>query len=222
MPTALIFGTSRGLGRALVVEHLKRGWQVIATVREESALADLACDALTIEVLDIADRPAVDTLRARLATQSVDLLFVVAGIIGPADSPIGAVEPEEFAHLLLVNSLSPLHILDSYADIVTPTGTLAAMSSGLGSITLNTSPAYEAYRISKAALNMGVRSIAVRHASAQTWLAVDPGWVQTDMGGPDANLTIDQSIPSLTDMLEARQGTGGVAFVTYANEELPW
>ena len=69
---------------------------------------------------------------------------------------------------------------------------------------------------------MGLRSIAARRSDKRTWLAVDPGWVQTDMGGPSATLTIDQSIPRLTDMLEARRHSGGVAFVNYANEEHPW
>ena len=63
MPNALIFGTSRGLGRALVEQHLERGWQVIATVRDRTALDDLGSDALTVETLDTTDWPAVDVVR---------------------------------------------------------------------------------------------------------------------------------------------------------------
>jgi NAD(P)-dependent dehydrogenase (short-subunit alcohol dehydrogenase family) len=222
MPTALIFGTSRGLGRALVVEHLKRGWEVIATVRDAASIADLACDALTVEVLDTADWAGVDALRERLAGRPLDLLFVSAAIVGPSLGPIGAADPDEFAQMMLINVLAPLRIVDRYRDLVRPDGTMAVMSSGLGSITLNTSAGYEAYRTSKAALDMGLCSIFARVADKRTWLAVDPGWVQTDMGGPEAHLTINQSIPSLTDMLEQRRGTGGIKFVTYDNKELPW
>ena len=118
--------------------------------------------------------------------------------------------------------LAPLRITDRYADLVTPDGTVAVMSSSLGSITLNTSGGYEAYRTTKAALDMGLRSVAARRADKRTRLAVDPGWVQTDMGGPGATLTIDQSIPSLTDMLEKRRHAGGVVFVNYANQDHPW
>jgi NAD(P)-dependent dehydrogenase (short-subunit alcohol dehydrogenase family) len=96
------------------------------------------------------------------------------------------------------------------------------MSSSLGSITLNDSGGFEAYRTSKAALDMGLKSILARRRDRRTWLCVDPGWVRTDMGGPNATLTIDQSIPSLVDMLEARRGSGGIAFVNYANREHPW
>jgi NAD(P)-dependent dehydrogenase (short-subunit alcohol dehydrogenase family) len=222
MPTALIFGASRGLGRALAEEHLKRGWQVIATVRDGKALADIASDALTIETVDTTDWPAVDALHDRIAGRSLDLLFVSAAIIGPSTEPIGEVQPDAFAQMMLVNVLAPLRIADRYADLVEPEGTVAVMSSGLGSITLNTSGGYEAYRTSKAALDMGLRSIAARRRDQRTWLAVDPGWVQTDMGGPSATLTIDQSIPSLVDMLESRRRSKGVAFVNYANKEHPW
>lgn len=222
MPTALIFGASRGLGRALAQEHLKRGWQVIATVRDAKALGDLASDGLTIEVVDTTDWEAVDALRGRLAARPLDLLFVSAAIVGPSGVPIGEVEPSAFTEMMLINVLAPLRIADRYADLVRPDGTVAVMSSGLGSIALNDSGGYEAYRTSKAALDMGLRSIAARRKDRRTWLAVDPGWVQTDMGGPEATLTIDQSIPSLTDMLERRRNSGGVAFVSYANEEHPW
>ena len=222
MPTALIFGASRGLGRALVEEHLKRGWQVIATVRDNMALAELSSDALSIETVDTTDWQAIDALRGRLSDRPLDLLFVSAAISGPFDAPIGKVEPDAFAEMMLVNVLAPLRIADNYADLVKPDGMVAVMSSSLGSIALNRSGGYEAYRTSKAALDMGLCSIAARRADKRTWLAVDPGWVQTDMGGPGATLAIEQSIPSLTDMLAKRQGSGGVTFVNYANVEHPW
>jgi NAD(P)-dependent dehydrogenase (short-subunit alcohol dehydrogenase family) len=222
MPTALIVGASRGLGRALAEEHLKRGWQVIATVRDKAALADIASDALIVEMLDTTDWAGIDALKARLSGRTLDLLYVSAAIIGPSTVPIGEADPDAFAEMMLTNVLAPLRIADRYADLVSPKGTIALMSSSLGSIGLNDAGGYEAYRTSKAALDMGIRSLQARHKDERTWLAVDPGWVQTDMGGPTATLTIDQSIPSLVDMLDKRQGSGGIAFVTYANEALPW
>ena len=77
--------------------------------------------------------------------------------------------------------------------------------------------------MTKAALNMGLRSLAVRRkAEGRTYVAADPGWVRTDMGGKEATLSVEQSIPRLADMLERRQGSGGVAFVSYENRDLPW
>ncbi len=222
MPTALIVGASRGLGRAIVEEHLKRGWDVIATVRQAGALAGLDRAHLAEQVVDTTDWAGVDALQTRLQGRSLDLLFVSAAIMGPSLGPIGEADPGAFADMMLVNVLAPLRIADRFADLVTPNGTIAVMSSGLGSIALNQSGGYEAYRTSKAALNMGLASIAARRGDGRTYLAVDPGWVRTDMGGANATLSIDESIPNLVTMLEHRAGKSGLGFVTYQDRDLPW
>jgi len=98
----VIVGASRGLGRAAVEEHLKRGWRVTATVRDPDALADLRADALTVETLNITDWDAIDALGHCLATP-VDCLFVVAGIAGPSDVSIGEADPDKFSEMMLVN-----------------------------------------------------------------------------------------------------------------------
>ena len=146
-----------------------------------------------------------------------------AGISGPREAPIGEVTPEAFTELMLVNALAPLRIIDRFFDLTTSDGVVAVMTSGLGSIAENKFGGWEAYRMSKAALNMGLRSLAVRRAAGgRTFLAVTPGWVRTDMGGSAAPLAIEDSIPRLTDMLERRRGAGGVAFVNYEDRELAW
>jgi NAD(P)-dependent dehydrogenase (short-subunit alcohol dehydrogenase family) len=226
MATALIAGASRGLGRALAEEHLKRGWAVIATVRDPAAVADLAAlhgDRLAVERLDTTDWAAVDALAARLQGRVLDLLFVNAGISAAVDVPVGALEPETFIELMLVNALAPLRLADRLADLVPGTGVIAVMSSHLGSIAGNDSGGWEAYRMSKSALDMGLRSLAARRArEGRTYLAVAPGWVRTDMGGPTAPLSIEQSIPRLTDVLHQRAGSGGCTFVSYDDQDIPW
>jgi len=83
-------------------------------------------------------------------------------------------------------------------DLVLPTGTIGIMSSGQGSITNNENGHYEIYRGSKTALNMFMRSFAARHAAdPRTLLLLAPGWVRTDLGGPQARLSIEESIPNL-------------------------
>lgn len=114
MPTALIIGASRGLGRGLAVEHARRGWDVIATVRRE------------------------------------------------------------------------------------------------------------AYRISKAGLSMGLRLLCLRHDDARTYLALNPGWVRTDMGTQYATLSVEDSVEHLADLLAAHRGRGGTAFLDYDGSPLPW
>ena len=226
MPTALIVGASRGIGRALAEEHLHRGWQVIATVRKPAALADLQAasgSALEVEVVDMIDWAGVDGLRKRLGGRSLDLLLVNAGIAGKQESRLSKITPEGFTEVMLVNALGPLRIADGFLDLVTRDGIVAVVSSGLGSIADNDSGSYEPYRMSKAALDMGLRSIAARDgARRRTFLAICPGWVSSDMGGPSAPVTPQQSVRGISDMLAARQGSGGIAFVDYQNNALPW
>lgn len=226
MPTILIIGASRGLGFALAEEHLKRGWQVIASVRATNTLEPLAATygaALEVITLDSTDWPAVDVVRGALATRTLDVLLVNAGISGPHLLPIGEVDAEPFTELMLTNALAPLRLVDRFADLVPADGIVAVMSSELGSIENNRGAMWEAYRMSKAALDMGLRSVAARRAAeGRTYLALCPGWVRTDLGGPGAVLSIEQSIPRLTDVLERRRGSGGVAMVTYEDKELPW
>ena len=225
--TILLVGASRGLGLGLVERYLERGWRVVATVRTHSAglsaLADGAGDRLRIETVDI-DRPAdVAGLGDRLGGTVLDVLFVVAGVAHDPGQPAGSMTDEAFDQVMRTNALSPLRVLERLQGLVPAGGILAAMNSGLGSIAGNESGGWEAYRASKAALNMLLRSFAVRHAgSGRTVLAVAPGWVRTDMGGPNAPLDVETSTAGMADMLEARRGRGGIAFVNYAGREVAW
>jgi NAD(P)-dependent dehydrogenase (short-subunit alcohol dehydrogenase family) len=226
IPTLLLIGASRGLGFALAEEHLKRGWRVIASVRSASSLDDLRGvygERLEVVTLDTTDWPAVDALGQALAGQRIDLLIVNAGISGPITLPIGEVEPDVFVEVMLTNALAPLRLIDRLADLIPPEGTAAVLSSDLASISRNTIATWETYRMSKVALNMGLRSLSIRRrAEGRTYLALCPGWVRTDMGGPNAHLSIEDSIPRLTDVIAARTGDEGVWYVNYQGEEVAW
>src|SRR4051794_2588939 len=194
--TALLLGASRGLGLGLVQEYLGRGWRVIATAREDAsklkAVANGADGHLRIENVDIADRKGVAALRQRLAGESLDLLFVVAGISGSVPKPLHEVAAEEAAHVYLVNAYHPIAAAEAFADLMKPMAVFAFMSSRLASIEANNYGSWETYRTSKAALNMGARSFFWRHQDHPV-LAVAPGWVRTDMGGPAADFDVPTS-----------------------------
>jgi NAD(P)-dependent dehydrogenase (short-subunit alcohol dehydrogenase family) len=210
----------------LAEEHLKRGWRVIASVRSASALDELSStyrDQLELITLDATDWPAIDALAKSLDGRRIDLLLVNAGISGPTTLPIGEVDPDVFSSVIMTNALAPLRIIDRLADLVPSKGTIAVMSSDLGSISRNTVATWEAYRMSKAALNMGLRSLSIRRrAEGRTYLALCPGWVRTDMGGPHAHLSIEESIPRLTDVIAARTGAKGVSYVNYQGQDVAW
>ena len=202
-PTILIVGASRGLGHAMAAEFLKTGWNVVGTVRAAAGrtlLHDLAEDfpgRVEIEDLDINQPRQLASLRERLSGRSFDMLFVNAGTTNNEQVPIGQVPTEDFVDVMITNALSPMRVIEALQDLVTATGLIGAMSSGQGSITNNTTALREVYRGSKAALNMFMRSFAVRQSdTARAFVLMAPGWVQTELGGPGARLTIEESCPA--------------------------
>ncbi len=222
--TILIVGASRGLGLGLAQEYARRGWRVIATVRDLGQPGALAAvtPAVTIESVDINHTGEVLSLRDRLAGTALDVLFVNAGVANGAAEILPDASTEDFVRTMTTNALSPLRVIEALAELVTPTGTIAAMSSGLGSVSNNTKGGWEVYRGSKAALNTFLRSYGLRAGGQRTILTVAPGWVRTDMGGPDAGLDVETSVRGIADMIAARSGQGGVAYVNYLNEVVPW
>jgi NAD(P)-dependent dehydrogenase (short-subunit alcohol dehydrogenase family) len=224
--TLLLIGASRGLGFALAAEYLKRGWCVVATERDgaTSKLHDLVRAAegrLEIENVDIVYPDQVAALRARLASRKFGLLFVNAGVGGR--EMIADVSTDEFIRVIVTNALSPMRVVEILQDLVLPTGTIGIMSSGQGSITNNDNGHYEIYRASKAALNMLMRSFTARHADdPRTLLLMAPGWVRTDLGGPQARLSIEESIPNLANTMDAQAGKAGLQYLDYLGRKVPW
>jgi NAD(P)-dependent dehydrogenase (short-subunit alcohol dehydrogenase family) len=227
-PTALIIGASRGLGYALAAEYLSRGWQVTATVRgaRPAGLNDLArspAGRLTVETVDITVPEQVAALRDRLARNRFDLLFINAGVTNGPEETVADVSTDTFVKLMVTNALSPLRVIEALQDLVTPDGTIAVMSSGQGSVANNEKGGFEIYRASKSALNQLMRSFAARHAGdPRTLVLMAPGWVQTDLGGPAAPLTIGQSIPGVADTIEAQAGHGGLQYLDYRGQTVRW
>lgn len=228
-PTILIVGAGRGLGHAMAEEFLKKGWSVIGTVRPgttRTKLHDLAetDGRVEIETLDINEPAQIAALRDRLADRTLEFLFVNAGITTTDEHiKIGDVTTEEFMSVMTTNALSPMRVIESLQDLVPATGIIGVMSSGQGSISNNETGMREVYRGSKAALNMFMRSFAARQPEpSRTMLVLAPGWVRTDLGGPDAPLSIQDSIPNLVNVVLSQKGTPGLRFLDRFGRTVPW
>ncbi len=228
-PTILIIGASRGLGHAMATEFLKKGWNVVGTVRGGTTrtllhdLADKSQGRLEVEVLDINEPAQLAALRERLSGRVFDMLFVNAGTTNNEPTPIGAVPTEDFVDLMITNALSPMRVIEALQDLVSPSGLIGAMSSGQGSISNNKTGMREVYRGSKAALNMFMRSFSVRQeATGRAFVLMAPGWVRTELGGPNAPLTIEESVPNLVNVLLAKQGRPGLEYLDYLGRTVPW
>ncbi|MER7988059.1 SDR family NAD(P)-dependent oxidoreductase [Streptomyces noursei] len=225
--TALIVGASRTLGLGLATEYARRGWHVIGTVRGEGRtglhdLADASDGRVTVESLDMTEPDQIAALRERLAGRTLDLLFVNAGITR-GDLPVGEVPTEMFVDVMVTNALSPMRVVESLRSLVAPTGTIGVMSSRQGSLSLNTNGGQDVYRASKSALNQLMRSYAARYAdSAHTLLLMCPGHVRTELGGPTAPLTIEQSVPRVADTIDRHRGEPGLQYLNYTDQPVPW
>jgi NAD(P)-dependent dehydrogenase (short-subunit alcohol dehydrogenase family) len=212
----------------LAEEYLMRGWHVVATQRAASrsnlqGLVRNSGGRLEIETVDIGYPEQVAALRGRLASRTFDLLFVNAGVKNDDRETVADVSNEEFVRVMMTNALSPMRVVETLRELVLPGGMIGIMSSGQGSIANNENGNYEVYRASKAALNMFMRSFAARHAGdSRTLLLMAPGWVRTDMGGPQARLSIEESIPNLVNTIEGQAGKRGLQYLDYLGRTIPW
>jgi len=218
MPTALVIGASRGLGLGLVRELAGRGWAVTGTVRSAADRAAVEAAGASAAIADITDPGAI----AALPVAQLDLLFINAGVSGPKHQDAGQATADEVGALFLTNALAPVAAARILLDRIAPGGVLAFMTSTMGSVAGNDRGDMELYRASKAALNSLTRGMAAKLGRPLTVLSLHPGWVRTDMGGSGADLDVETSVHGLVDVILARRGTPGSAFLDYSGAELPW
>lgn len=226
---AIIVGASRGLGLGLARAFAQRGWQVTATARKAADAPQLAEAArasegrIAIEEVDISRPESVDALANRLADHRFDLVFINAGIAGPEHQSVDVVTREEIGALMYTNAVAPIRLARLLLPTIANGSTLAFMSSDMGSVARNLSGGLDLYRASKAALNSLTRSFVATEVKDRpvAVLTMHPGWVRTDMGGPNAPLSVAESVAGIANVIEAGQPPGH-RFIDYQGAELAW
>ena len=219
----LLVGASRGLGLGLAKSFAAHGWaERRASGGGGLAAAAAASGHIRTEVVDINDPQAVQRLRTQLSGECFDVIFIVAGV----SDKVHEVALDEAIHVFISNAYSPICFAETFYDLLKPHGTLAIMTSRMGSLTLVATAAdgsWEVYRASKAALNMLTRCFHQRpQHDGRTILLMHPGWVKTDMGGNDAPVDLATSVEGLYTTLINWHGSGKQAFLDYQGNELPW
>jgi NAD(P)-dependent dehydrogenase (short-subunit alcohol dehydrogenase family) len=231
VPSALITGANRGLGIEFARQYLADGWQVYAACRDPISaselrrLADESGHKLRILALDVTELASVKAAAAELDGKAIDLLLNNAGVMGVRGQTIGNLDYEAWAKVLDANTMGPMRVSEVFVDHVARSERklIVTLTSGMGSLADNTSGGSIAYRSSKAAVNMVMRSLAIDLAPRGiTCVVVNPGWVRTDMGGPHAALTPAESVTRLRRLIETLGLAQSGKFFNYDGREYAW
>jgi NAD(P)-dependent dehydrogenase (short-subunit alcohol dehydrogenase family) len=206
----LVLGASRGIGLEFARQHRAAGDRVIATARDAAGLRKLQDLGATQLKLDVADPASIGGLGRQLDGEKFDVALYVAGVYSTA----GAKEPptqQEFDRVMRTNVLGAMQAIPQVGPLVEAAGgRFVFITSGMGHITGTGSSYGWLYRTSKAALNMAVRAGGHDYPRA-TFAVMSPGWVRTDMGGPGAPLSPEQSVSSMRQAIaRLRRQDGGL------------
>jgi NAD(P)-dependent dehydrogenase (short-subunit alcohol dehydrogenase family) len=239
MSTVLITGAGRGLGLGLAEQFAGQGWNVIGAVRtpaKAEALKAIAAKTgrVRIEALDVTDEAAIAALKARLGNEPIDVLFNVAGIFGHHDFNADGIKAQSFGHSALAewqdvfktNLFAPMKLSEALIDNVAASArkTIVTLSSELGSIGgLAKGGGLYPYRISKAGVNMMMKAMAVDLAPRGIIaIPMHPGWVRTDMGGPNADIDVETSTSGMVKVVSNLTAADSGRYLAWNGSELPW
>ncbi|MDC9719866.1 MAG: SDR family oxidoreductase [Gammaproteobacteria bacterium] len=226
MKQLLITGANRGIGLEFTQQYLANGWRVYATYRNETgdALTALDCEQLTMLPLDVTNDASISALQTQLDGVELDLIINNAGIYGPRQQALSTVSRQQWLEVFNVNSVAPLLIAQAlHGNLVTNKGTFAVISSKMGSIDDNDSGSLYLYRSSKTAVNQVVKSLSIDLTEMGIKVvALHPGWVRTDMGGPNGLIDTSTSVNGLRQVLKKVTTKDSGHFFNYDGTEIPW
>ena len=226
MKQLLVTGANRGIGLEFTQQYLANGWHVYATYRQQpgTALAALACDQLTMLPLDVTEDASILGLKEQLSGIELDLIINNAGLFGPRDQSLGTVSRQQWLDVLNVNSVAPLMLAQAlHSNLATKKGTFAVISSRMGSIDDNDGGSLYLYRSSKTAVNQVVKSLSIdMQAQGIKVIALHPGWVRTDMGGPNGSIDTQTSVSGIRQVLEHIRPADSGRFINYNGAAIAW
>lgn len=222
--TVLVTGANRGIGLEMVKQMKARGLNVIGTARKPAEAKELSATGARVEQLDVTDAASLAALASRLDGVAIDMLVNNAGVGG---QPPVSFRETDFAAIdwtFAVNSIGPMRVTQALLKNLEAGRhkTIIQISSVMGSIERNLG-GYYGYRASKAALNMMNKSLALELGQEGfVCVVMHPGWVKTRMGGPGADITVEQSVSGLLDVIAGLGPEDNGLFYDYQGEAIPW
>ncbi len=240
MPSVLITGANRGLGLAFARSFAADGWRVHACCRDPDGAEDLAAlnadmasadmagagtaGAVTLHRLDVTDGPRIAGLSREMADEAIDVLVNNAGVMGPRTG-FGETDYDGWLPVFETNTLAPMRMAEAFVEQVAKSGRklIVNISSMMGSLGENAGGGAIIYRSSKAALNMVSKSLSVELAPRGiTVIVFHPGWVRTDMGGPNAAVTPGESVEGMRAVIERVTPNDSGRFFNFDGREIQW
>jgi len=222
--TVLVTGANRGMGLEYVKQFKAKGYDVIGTARKLEQATELKKMDVTVVQLDVTDADSVAAMAKQLDGKVIDILINNAGYLNRSDSTLDTVDFDVMELTLAINTMGPLRVIKALMPNLQKgeRKTVINVSSQLGSIENSRGGLYS-YRASKTALNQINKILSEEYKDAGfIFTVVHPGWVQTDMGGPNATYTIEQSITNLLKVIEGLTAKDNGKFYDLNGKILPW
>jgi len=231
VPTILVTGANRGLGLEFCRQYAQLGWRVLACTRNSQSadkLAELGEQYSTIHIyqLDLENFSEIDLLSSQLATETIDVLINNAGVYGDTKAhSFGNLDFQKWSNTLTINTQAPVKMAEAFLPQVkrSEKKLMVAISSLMGSIADNSGGGSILYRSSKAALNATMKSLAIDLKEQGVGVLIfHPGWVRTDMGGPNGLIDVEESITGMREVIAEFRLTLTGDFVKYDGMPMPW
>jgi len=227
----LVTGANRGIGLEMVKIAVSKRWHVFACCRNPhestklNEVASMSAGLVSVKILDVSDRAQIQALAYELRNDCIDILINNAGVYGESNGSLGDFEDDDWLNTFKINTIAPLRVAEAFVEHVacSQKKLIATMSSKMASMEDNTSGGSYVYRSSKAATNAVVKSLSLDLApKGITCVALHPGWVKTDMGGPNAEITTRQCVTQLFDILENCSAKDTGKFIDVDGSVVPW
>ena len=226
----LITGTNRGIGLEFVKHYLKNNEKVIATCRNTNNANDLlelknTTSNLSLVELDVSNPNSINEFASKIIDQPIDTFINNAGVFGPRNNEFGNFNAKEWLDVFNINTIAPLLITQKILKNLRlgKNKKLIFISSKVGSIEENTGGGMYIYRSSKTALNQVIKSLSIDFKNENfIAAALHPGWVQTDMGGPNALIDTKTSIKGMADVIDNLVLKNSGRFYNYDGSLIPW
>ena len=230
METILVTGANRGIGLELVKQYCNQNYQVIGTYRNENTSGEFISmsrnlNNLKVYSLDVSSDQSLKDFSSKLGDTPVDIFINNAGVYGPRDSSFNNVDERNWISVFQTNAIAPLLLTQLIIENLRNGSQkkLIYITSKMGSIDDNKSGGAYIYRSSKTALNSVVKSISLDLAKDGMKVALlHPGWVRTDMGGPNGLIDATTSVSRMTEVIDRLSQSDSGCFFNYDGSKIPW